>query len=57
MITVRHLFKEDIQRAKRPMEGCSASLAIRDMQIKATMKYYFTLVRVAIIDKSTNSKC
>ena len=38
------------------MKGCSASLAIREMQIKTTMRYHFTLVRVAIITKSIN-KC
>ena len=39
------------------MKRCSASLAIREMQIKTTMRYYFTLVRMAVINKSTNNKC
>ena len=36
------------------MKRCSASLGIREMQIKTTVRYYFTPVRIAIINKSTN---
>ena len=39
------------------MKGCSASLVIREIQIKTTMRYHFTLVRMAIINKATNNKC
>ena len=38
-------------------EGFSASPAIREMQIKTTMRYHFTPVRLAIINTSTNNKC
>ena len=39
------------------MKGCSASLGIREMQIKTTMRYNFTPVRMGNINKSTNNKC
>ena len=50
--------KEDIERIQRHMKRFSASVvAIKEMQIKTTIRYYFTMVRMAIINKSTNKKC
>ena len=40
--------KKNIQRDQRYLKGWSASLAIREMQIKTTMRYHFTLVIMAI---------
>ena len=47
----RHFSREDIQFR------CSTTLIIREMQIKTTMRYHLTLVRMVVIKKSTNDKC
>ena len=51
----RH-FTKDIQITSRHMNKCSASLIIKEMQFKTTIRYHLSPVRVAIVSKSTKNK-
>ena len=48
---------EEYQMAEKHLKKCSASLIIREMQIKTTLRFHLTLVRMAKIKNSGGSRC
>jgi uridine kinase len=50
-------FSKEVQMAKKHMKKCSPSMAIKEMQIKTTLRFHLTPVRTASIKNPTNSKC
>ena len=53
----RNLTEEDIDMGNMHMRKCSASLAIREIQIKTTMRSHLIPVRMGQINKTGNNKC
>jgi hypothetical protein len=48
---------EEYQMAKKYVKKCSTSLVIREMQIKTTLRFHLTPVRMAKIKISGDSRC
>jgi hypothetical protein len=52
--------KEEVQMDIKHMKKCSTSLALKEMQIKTTLRFHLTLsysLRIATIKKTTTNKC
>jgi hypothetical protein len=52
----RTFSKDEVQVAKKHMKKYSPSLAIKEMQIKTTLRFYLTPVKIAVIQNTTNNK-
>jgi hypothetical protein len=53
----RAFSKEEVQMAKTHKKKCSPSLTIKEMQVKTTLRFYLTPVRIATMKNTTNKKC
>jgi hypothetical protein len=52
----REFLKEEVQMANKYLKKCSTFLAIKEIQIKTTLRFHLTPVRTAIF-KGNYNKC
>ena len=53
----KELSPEEYRMAEKHLKKCSASLIIREMQIKATLRFHLTPVRMAKVKNSVDGRC
>ena len=53
----REFSAEEVQVAKRHLRSCSTFLVIMEMQVKTTLRYHLTPVRMAKIENINDSLC
>ena len=51
----RYLFTKDVPNCQHISERCSTSLIIKEMQIKKTIRYHLTLIKIVIILNNNNN--
>jgi len=55
--TKQEFSAEEYQMAENYLKKCSTSLVIREMQIKTTLRFHLTPVRMANIKNSGDNRC